>query len=129
MASTSNPSAGSTVPGEANNQLTDLQANNFRKGNDGGTAAQTTQAADWGYASLTASGNTLVKTGAGQLHTLVVATATGNITIYDGTDANGNVILATGAVPAAGYYTWDVSFKTGLFIVLSGAAVASVTFR
>lgn len=128
MASTSNPSAGSTVANEANNQLTDLQVGNYRAVPGGGWAAQTTPAGDWGYASLTASGNTIVKTGAGQLHSIVCGAATGNITIYDGTTANGNVILAASAL-VAGVLTLDVSFTTGLFIVLSGAGVATATFR
>ena len=128
MASTSNPSAGSSAANYQNNELSDLQVESYRGIPAGGYASATTPAADWGYASLTASGNTTVKTGAGQLHTIVVGTATGNITIYDGTSANGNVILAASAL-VAGVLMLDVSFTTGLFIVLSGAGVATATFR
>lgn len=110
-----------------NGALTDFQLASAAQGLDGTVGFNTSETADWGYQSLTASGNTLVKTGPGQLHSLIVGTATGNITIYDGTTSGGAVILATSALPAAGVYNINVAFATGLFIVLSGAGVATVT--
>lgn len=112
---------------QTNGALTDLQLLSAAVGADGSVGFNTSETADWGYQSLTASGNTLCKTGAGQLHSLIVGTATGNITIYDGTTSGGTVILATSALPAAGVYNFNVGFVTGLFIVLSGAGVATVT--
>lgn len=110
-----------------NGALTDLQLGSAAVGQDGSVGFNTSETADWGYTSLSASGNTLVKTGAGQLHSLIVGTATGNITIYDGTSSGGTVILGTSALPAAGVYNINVAFATGLFVVLSGAGVATVT--
>lgn len=110
-----------------NGTLTDLQLGAAAVGADGSVGFNTSETADWGYQSLTASGNTLVKTGAGQLHSIIVGTATGNITIYDGTSSGGTVILATCALPPAGVYNINIGFVTGLFIVLSGAGVATVT--
>lgn len=112
-------------PGNGN--ANDFQTMATTVGLDGVAGVNTSEIADWGYTSLTASGNTLVKTGPGQLHSLIVGTATGNITIYDGTTSGGTVILATSALPAAGVYIYNVAFGTGLFIVLSGAGVATVT--
>lgn len=112
---------------QVNGALTDLQLLSGAVGADGSVAFNTSETADWGYQSLTASGNTLCKTGAGQLHSLIVGTATGNITIYDGTTSGGTVILAASALPAAGVYNFNIGFVTGLFIVLSGAGVATVT--
>lgn len=129
MAATVLASPGSVVNSAASFSLLDAQIRNYRQVNDNSFSAMTTPAADWGYMPLVASGNTTVKTTAGQLHSLIVGTATGNISIYDGASANGNTILATCALFAAGVYVFDVSFATGLFIVLSGAGVASVTFR
>lgn len=110
-----------------NGALTDFQLASAAQGVDGTVGFNTSETADWGYTSLTASGNTLVKTGPGQLHSLIVGTATGNITIYDGTTSGGTVILATSALPAAGIYNINIAFLTGLFVVLSGAGVATVT--
>lgn len=118
--------AAKASPG-TNGTITDLQLASAAVGADGSVAFNTSDTADWGYASLGASASTLVKTGSGQLHSLIVGTATGNITIYDGTSSGGTVILATCALPAAGVYNINVGFVTGLFIVLSGAGVASVT--
>ena len=111
-----------------NGSLTDIQTQSARQGGDGSVASGVSSTGDWGYCSCTASGNTLVKTGAGQLGRLVCGTATGNITIYDGTTSGGAVILATSAL-AAGTQELNIAFKTGLFIVLSGAGVATVTYR
>lgn len=119
--------AASKASTQVNGALTDLQLLSAQVAADGSVGFSTSDQADWGYQSLTASGNTLVKTGTGQFHSLIVGTATGNITIYDGTSSGGTVILGTSALPAAGVYNFNVSFVTGLFIVLSGAGVASVT--
>lgn len=94
---------------------------------DGSDAEAHFNAAIWNYKSLTASGTTVVKTGAGQLHALICGTATGNVTIYDNTAASGTKILDTSAL-VAGSLSLDISFQTGLTIVLSGAGVATVTF-
>jgi len=96
MAATTNPTAGSTVASAGTSDVDSIQYRNYRAINDGSFAQMTTTSGDWGYASLTASGNTQVKTGAGQLHTVICGTATGNISLYDGTSANGNTIWACG---------------------------------
>jgi hypothetical protein len=119
--------AGSVTYDPSNGTANDAAFRSFSQGGDGSVSQGTSETGDWGYQSLTASGNTLVKTGPGQLHQLIVGTATGNITIYDGVNAGGTVILATSALPAAGTYTYNIAFTVGLFIVLSGAGVASVS--
>lgn len=70
----------------------------------------------------------MVKSGAGQLGRLITATATGNVTIYDNTAASGAVILATSAL-VVGTLVFNVAFGVGLTVVLSGAGVATVTYR
>lgn len=96
---------------------------------DGSYSRISNSAAIWNYKNLTASGTTVVKSGAGQLYGFYVGTATGNITIYDNTAGSGTTILAASAVPTAGNtYVLPVSFGTGLTIVLSGGAVVTAIF-
>lgn len=85
------------------------------------------ETAPWSFKNLTASGTTVVKTGAGQLQGFFCGTATGNITIYDNTAASGTKILDTCAL-VAGNNVLRCAFSTGLTIVLSGAGVATATF-
>lgn len=69
---------------------------------------------------------TVVKTGAGILHTVTLnkPTATAVITIYDNTAASGTV-LGTITVPASPQpvtLTYDITFSTGLTITTATAA-------
>lgn len=118
--------AASFDPGNGNSN--DALLKTLRQGSDGNVAQGVSDSGDASYCSLTASGNTLVKTGAGELLDWFCGTATGNITIYDGTTSGGTVILAACAL-VAGSNPLKVAFKTGLFIVLSGAGVATVRYR
>lgn len=118
----------STVNNPSQGQSTDFAYKAYRTLADGSMVQQTTDAGDWGYTSLTPTGTTVVKSGAGQLGRLICLTATGNVTIYDNTAASGNVIMAAGAL-VVGTYVFNVAFNIGLTVVLSGAAVATVTYR
>lgn len=119
---------GSTIANKQTGSAIDQEILNSRACNDGSYADQTTPACDFSYQNLTASGNTLVKTGSGTFRALICGTATGNITIYDGTSTAGQIIYGTAAL-AVGVTIFEVSFGVGLFVVLSGAGVATVTFR
>lgn len=122
------PTVGSTQANTGQGeQFQDVRIGSYRQLADGSFASQSNASGIWNYKSLTASATTVVKTGAGQLHAVICGTATGNITIYDNTAASGTVILATSAL-VAGSISYDLSFGTGLTIVLSGAGVATVTF-
>lgn len=75
---------------------------------------------------LAAPTTTLVKTGAGILHTIVLnnPVATGVIVIYDGISAGGAPIGSI-TVPASPFpvtLTYDAAFTTGLTIVTQTAA-------
>lgn len=94
---------------------------------DGSNSEAKHESAPWSYKNLTASGTTVVKTGAGQLQGFFCGTATGNITIYDNTAASGTKILDACAL-VAGNNVLRCAFQTGLTIVLSGAGVATATF-
>lgn len=121
------PTVGSAAAGPDEGTLQELQFGSTRALADGSYAKISNAGGIWNYKSLTASGTTVVKTGAGQLHAVICGTATGNVTIYDNTAASGTKIIDTYAL-VAGVTTFDISFGTGLTVVLSGAGVASVTY-
>lgn len=81
------------------------------------------------------TGDTLVKTGAGQLHTLTftcndAAPTAGSIIVYDNTAESGTEIFnhtftTTPFVPTT--VTLDVSFDTGLYVGFTTTADVNVT--
>lgn len=114
------------TPGSQGTTL-DLKYGQTWELSDGSNSESKFNGAPWSYKNLTASGTTVVKTGAGQLHGFFVGTATGNITIYDNTAASGTKVLDTCAL-VAGNNVLECSFSTGCTIVLSGAGVATALF-
>jgi|ERR1035437_1522810 hypothetical protein len=108
-------------------QLQDMRMGATRQLADGSFSAVSSTGGIWTAKSLGASTTTVVKTGAGQLHSIICGTATGNLTLYDNTAASGTVILATCAL-LVGTTVLDISFGVGLTAVLSGAGVATATF-
>lgn len=83
------------------------------------------------YSNITSATTTVVKTGAGILHSITVNTTTAfTITVYDNTSAAGTKIATIAASPAIGStFTYDVSFSTGLTIVTAGASDLTVSYR
>jgi hypothetical protein len=86
--------------------------------------------------NISTATTTVVKTGVGMLHSIVVNkhVATGVITIYDNTAASGTKLatITTGAAllsdpPLDAIY--DISFTTGLTIVTSQAEDITVSYR
>lgn len=78
--------------------------------------------------TLAAPTTTLVKSGQGYLHAIIInsGAATGVITIYDGLTAGG-IVIATITQPATlltnnATILYDVTFQTGLTIVTATAA-------
>ena len=118
----------STAAGPGSGSATDLAFANSVKLVDGTVSQQSAESGDWGFALIPQSASTLIKTGPGQLGRLIVGTATGNITVYDGLDNTGTKIIDTSAI-VAGTQQWNISFKTGLYITLSGAGIATVTYK
>jgi hypothetical protein len=118
-----------SVPSTSGSQGTalDLTYGQTWELSDGSNSEAKHNSAPWSFKNLTASGTTVVKTGAGQLHGFFVGAATGNITIYDNTAASGTKILDASAL-VAGNNLLECSFSTGLTIVLSGAGVVTALF-
>lgn len=73
---------------------------------------------------MTASG--ILRTGAGLIDGFLVATGTPTITIYDGTDTSGTLLL-NGLVTVAGTpYPFPALVEAGAYVVMSGTG--DVTF-
>lgn len=85
---------------------------------------------EWGHVTTTA----LVKTGAGALHNITIngITTVGDITVYDGVDATGDIIAvlhlntATSISVQPITLNYDLELTTGLYIAY-GTAVADLT--
>ena len=73
---------------------------------------------------------TVVKTGAGLLHTIVVqGGTTGTIIGYDNTAASGTILFSFDTTVALATYTFDVSFAVGLTVVTSANTKLTVSAR
>ncbi len=80
--------------------------------------------------NLTAAATTVIKTGAGVLHSIVInATAAGSITLYDNTAASGVKIGTLKASIGENTYTYNGTFSTGLTVVLAAASDVTVMWR
>lgn len=86
---------------------------------------------DYLYLNIAAGATTLVKTGSGKLHKVVInTTAAAIITIYDSLTATGTKIATIAASPAIGSnFAYNICFNTGLTIVTAGATDLTVAFR
>ncbi len=83
----------------------------------------------WNYTNITSATTTLVKTGAGVLHSIVVnTTAAGSIKIEDALTDTTPLIGTLKASVAEGTYLYDVEFTTGLNIVTAGASDITVSW-
>jgi hypothetical protein len=85
------------------------------------------------YTNLTATTTgTQIKTGLGVLHLIALnkPVATGVITLYDGTSTGGTVIgtITIPASPQPSTVFYDVTFTTGLFVVVA-TANQDITFN
>ena len=82
------------------------------------------------HQNIATNTTTVVKTGAGVLHSIVVnTTAAGAITIYDNTAASGTKIGTMKASIVEGTYVFDVAFTKGLTIVTAAASDITVTYK
>jgi hypothetical protein len=82
------------------------------------------------YKNLSGAATTVVKTGRGTLHSIViVTTAAAAVTVFDNTAGSGAVIATFAASAALGTYLFDLEFKTGLTLVLAGASELVVTYE
>lgn len=91
-------------------------ANQFRNFNTGA------------YTNLSASG--LVKTGAGQLLGIFVAsTSSGTIKVWDNTSAATTILVNTFTPTAPGFYSIPANFTTGLYITLANTIDCTIFYN
>ena len=87
-------------------------------------------AVGYSYKNITTTTTTLVKSGAGILHTLTLTkpVATGTIAIYDGIDATGTLIgtITVPANPQPSTLTFNAHVLVGITIV-TGTAAQDIT--
>ena len=84
----------------------------------------------YNYTHLNANGTTTVKSGSGTLHTLTINVkgASGNtITLYDNTTGSGTVIAVVDPTQNLVTLDFDVTFLTGLTVVLATGTAADIT--
>ena len=77
------------------------------------------------YRNITTNTTTVVKSGAGILHAVIInaPAATGTITIYDNTAASGNIIATITMVAGQAIsIPYNIFFSTGLTIVTAVSA-------
>jgi hypothetical protein len=93
------------------------------------TAPLQTVSAGYSFLHLNALASTLVKTGAGVLHSLTINNigATATVTVYDGTSTSGTEIAALGGTLGFGNVLYDAKFATGLYIVIAGTTSPDIT--
>ncbi len=92
--------------------------------------AAPTPAGSFNYAHLAANGTTTLKTGVGMLNnvTLNIKGGTGNtVTIYDNTAGSGTVLAVIDTTQSLVTLAYDVTFTTGLTIVVGGGTAPDIT--
>jgi hypothetical protein len=81
-----------------------------------------------GYTNMSASA--LVRTGAGQLLGIFVASSSaGTVKLWDNTSAATTVIVNTFSATAATFYPIPVNFKNGLYVTIGGTADITVIWN
>jgi len=87
---------------------------------------------DFPWEKLNVTANTVVKTGAGALHSVVLngVTVVGDIVIYDGVDATGVVIATLNVRSAVSVsfqgitFLYDCKIDTGIFVDIASSTFA-----
>lgn len=84
------------------------------------------------HEAITTSTTTLVKTGAGVLHAVIVntkGTVASAVTVYDALTATGDPIAIIDSLNLSGTFEYEVAFSTGLTVVTTGAPNITVSYR
>lgn len=82
------------------------------------------------YAHIATATTTVVKSGAGSLHSIIVntkGTVASTITAYDNTAGSGTVIAVIDSLTLSGLFTYDIAFTTGLTLVTTGTVAPDIT--
>ena len=93
------------------------------------TVIQNPETPVWNYTHISTAATTVIKTGRGVLHSIVVnTTAAGAITVDDAASATTPNIAIMKASIAEGTYIFDCAFTVGLTIVTAAASDITVNW-
>lgn len=84
----------------------------------------------YNYTNLLANATTVIRTGPGVLHNININTkglSSNVVTIYDNTAASGTKIATIDSTVDYGPLNFDVTFATGLTIVIGTGTAADIT--
>lgn len=84
----------------------------------------------YSHTAITTATTTLVKSGAGVLHAVIVntkGTVASTVTVYDALTATGTPVAIIDSLNLSGTFEYDIIFATGLTIVTTGTAAPDVT--
>lgn len=84
------------------------------------------------FSNIKTNTTTVVKSGAGILHSIVVNTlglVASSVIIYDNTAGSGTTIGTINTLTLSGSFIYDLAFATGLTIVTTGGVDITVTYR
>jgi hypothetical protein len=84
----------------------------------------------YSFNNIKTSTTTLVKSGAGTLHTLCVntdGTVASAVTMFDNTAGSGTTIASINSLSSTNCYLYDIAFTTGLTVVTTGTAPSDIT--
>jgi len=83
---------------------------------------------NYSYAHITGAATTVVKSSAGQVHSVNVNTAGTTVTVYDGASSNAATVVAViGAV--TGSFVLDADFASGIVVVTTGTPDVTITYQ
>lgn len=93
------------------------------------TSAAASATGGYSFNNITTNATTVVKSGVGSFHTLVINTrGVGNLlTIYDNTAASGTKIAIVDTTLSTTSFLYDVAFTTGLTMVTAGGTPPDIT--
>lgn len=85
--------------------------------------------AAYNYTNISSNTTTVIKSGTGIMHTLVINTrgGTSTCTVYDNTAGSGTKIATIDTTLSTTAFVYDADFTTGLTIVTAGVSAADVT--
>lgn len=96
---------------------------------DGSAVTQPVIQTAYSYSHQATSATTVVKSGVGVLHSIVINTrgTSSTATIYDNTAGSGTVIAIIDTTLSTTSFVYDLNFATGLTVVTAGATPADIT--
>lgn len=82
------------------------------------------------FLNIADTASTLVKSGAGYLHAIIVNNSpAGSLTVYDNTAGSGTKIATLKASITEGTYTFNCQFDNGLYVIPAAVGDYTIVYR